>query len=172
MRYETATQTVLVSMPISIVEAILTLRSALDDDVASALGISLAGARTMKTPLLDPLPTSVAVHKRGKYAAEFLGVGFSVDTLAALFGQVVDMMADVAPENLVSIAEIRTRGRRFISREPGRIAPALELRMGRQADRGWWISKNISKDQLKSALRTVCESSGLTFGKDLRFPIR
>ena len=172
MRYETATQTVLVSMPISIVEAILTLRSALDDDVASALGISLAGARTMKTPLLDPLPTSVAVHKRGKYAAEFLGVGFSVDTLAALFGQVVDMMADVAPENLVSIAEIRTRGRRFISREPRGIHPYSPHLPVQLTSSGWWISKNISKDQLKSALRTVCESSGLTFGKDLRFPIR
>ncbi|SDX86296.1 hypothetical protein [Roseicitreum antarcticum] len=172
MKCETATQAVLVSVPISVVEAILTLRSALDDDVASALGKSLAGARTVNTAQLDPPPTSVAVHERGKYAAEFLGVGFSVDTLAALFGRVVDMMADVAPENLVSLAGIRTRGRRLISLEPRGIHPYSPHLPVQLTASGWWISKNISKDQLRSALRTVCEISGLTFGKDLRFPFR
>ena len=169
MRYETATQTVLVAMPISIVEAILT---EVHNDVASALGISLAGAQTINTAVLDAPKTSFPVHERGKYVAEFLGITFTVDTLAALFGRVVDMMADVAPENLVSLAGIRTRGRRFISREPRGIHPYSPHLPVQLTSSGWWISKNISKDQLKSALRTVCESSGLTFGKDLRFPIR
>ena len=31
---------------------------------------------------------------------------------------------------------------------------------------------NISKEQLKLALRMTCEVSGLTFGKDIKFPIR
>lgn len=172
MRYETATQTVLVSMPISIVEAILTLRSVLDDDVASALGISLAGAQTINTTELDAPQTSFPVDERGKYVAEFLGITFTVDTLAALFGWVVDMMADVAPENLVSLAGIRTRGRRFISLEPRGIHPYSPHLPVLQTASGWWISKNISRDQLKLALRTICDVSGLSFGEDLRFPVQ
>lgn len=171
MKCESSTQAVLVSLPVSFVEAILTLQSALDDDVTSAFAKSLAGARTVSTALLDPPAPSLAVHERGKYAAEFLGVGFSVDTLAALFGRVVDMMADIAPENLVSLGGIRTRGRRFISLEPRGIHPYSPHLPVLQTDSGWWISKNISQDQLKLALRTICEISGLTFGKDLRFPV-
>jgi hypothetical protein len=172
MNCETPTQAVLVSLPISFVEAILTLQSALDDNVTSALGKSLAGARTVSTALLDPPATSFAVHERGKYAAEFLGVGFSADTLAAIFGQVVDMMAAVAPEALVSLAAIRTRGRRFISKEARGIHPHSPHLPVQQTDSGWWISKNISQDQLKSALCAICEASGLTCGKDLMFPVR
>jgi hypothetical protein len=172
MKCESPTQAVLVSLPISFVEAILTLQSALDDDVTSALGKSLAGARTVSTALLDPPATSFDVHERGKYAAEFLGVRVSADTLAAIFGQVVDMMAAVAPEALVSLAAIRTPRRRFISLEARGIHLASPHLPVQQTASGWWISKNISQDQLKSALRAICEASGLTFGKDLMFPVR
>lgn len=172
MRYETATQSVLVSLPISIVEAILTLRSKLDDDVASALGKSLVDAQTTNTAVLDAPQSSFAVRERGKYVAEFLGVTFTVDTLAALFGRVVDMMADVAPENLVSLAGSRTRGRRLISLEPHGIHPYSPHLPVLQTASGWWISKNISQDQLKLALRTICDVSGLSFGEDLRFPVQ
>ena len=171
MKCETPTQPVLVSLPISIVEAILTMRSALDDGFTAALGKSLADARIINTAVIDARPTSFPAHERGKYAAEFLGVGFSADTLAAIFGQVVDMMAAVAPEALVSLAAIRTRGRRFISKEARGIHPHSPHLPVQQTDSGWWISKNISQDQLKLALRTICEISGLTFGKDLRFPV-
>jgi hypothetical protein len=95
-----------------------------------------------------------------------------VDTLAALFGRVVDMMADVAPENLVSLAGIRTRGRRFISLEPHGIHPYSPHLPVLQTASGWWISKNISQDQLKLALRAICDVSGLRFGEDLRFPVQ
>ena len=172
MKCETPTQAVLVSLPISFVEAILTLQSALDDDVTSALGKSLAGARTVSTALLDPPATSFVSYQRAKYAVEFLGVRFSVDTLAAIFGRVVYMMAAVAPEALVSLAAIRTRGRRFISLEARGIHPSSPHLPVQQTASGWWISKNVSQDQLKSALRTICEVSGLTFGKDLKFPVR
>ena len=172
MKCETPTQPVLVSLPISIVEAILTMRSALDDGFTAALGKSLADARTINTAVLDAPPTSFPAHERGKYVAEFLGVSFPVDTLAGLFGRVVDMMADVAPENLVSLAGIRTRGRRFISLEPHGIHPYSPHLPVLQTASGWWISKNISQDQLKLALRAICDVSGLRFGEDLRFPIQ
>jgi hypothetical protein len=172
MKCETPSQAVLVSLPISIIEALLTMRSVLDGDVASALGKSIGGAPLSNTPMLDRPSPHVAIIKHGKYAAEFLGVGFSVNTLAAVFGRVVDIMADVAPEVLVSLAAIRTRGRRFVSLVPRGIHPHSPHLPVLQTASGWWISNNISQDQLKQALRSLCDVSGLNFGKDLKFPVR
>lgn len=172
MKCETFTQTALVSLPISVIEALLTMRSALDNDVASALGKSVESTLAPNKILPVRQPRDVAAPKRGKYAAEFLEVVFAANTLATFFSQVVDMMADVAPEELVKLAAIRTRGRRFVSREPRDIhlySPHLPVM---QTTSGWWISKNISQDQLKQALHTLCKVSGLSFGNDLKFPLR
>lgn len=163
---------VVVSLPITFIETIISLRSSLDQDVASALAKSLADARTRIAPPLNPPSPSFAVNDRGKYAAEFLGVRFAAATLAEVFCRVVDMMADVAPEVLVSLSEIRTRGRRLVSKDPHQIHPySPHLPVLRSAS-GWWLSKNISQCQLKLALRKTCEMSSLTFGKDIKFPLR
>lgn len=172
MNCENSTQTALVTLPISLIEALLKMRSALDDDVGSALKKSVESApASNKIPPVQK-PPNLAAPERGKYAAEFLGVVFSANTLATLFSRVIDMMADVAPEELVKLAEIRTLRRRFVSREPRDIhrhSPHLPVM---QTTSGWWISKNISQDQLKQALRTLCNVSGLSFGKDLKFPLQ
>lgn len=168
MKYEPHTQAPLVSLPIGIIECLLTMRSALDNDVALALRRSIGG----NSPSGDQPPPSIAVVDRRKYSAEFLGVGFSVNTLAAVFGRVVDLMTDVAPEALVSLAEVRTRGRRLISLEPRGIhlnSPHLPVM---QTASGWWISSNISQVQLRQALRTLCEVSRLTFRRDVKFAMR
>jgi hypothetical protein len=41
-----------------------------------------------------------------------------------------------------------------------------------QTKSGWWISKNVSQGQLKQALSALCRVSSLSFGKDLKFPLR
>ena len=172
MKYEPSTQTALVSLPISFIEALLKMRSALDDDLALALRKSVGSApASNKIPPVQQ-PPDVAAPERGKYAARFLGVVFSANTLATVFSQVVDMMADVAPEELVKLAAIRTRGRRFVSREARDIHPHSPHLPVMQTTSGWWISKNISQPQLKQALRTLSKESGLSFGKDIKFPLR
>lgn len=171
MNHESLTNTVLVSLPMTFVEAVLAMRSALDEDVAAALQISLAGAYHFDRIAFDQPSPCMPVPEHGKYAAEFLGVRFAVDTLASVFCRIVDMMADIAPEALVSLSEIQTPGRRFVAMDPRHIhrrSPHLPVL---KTDAGWWISKNISKDQLKLALRKTCEVSGLTFGKDIKFPL-
>jgi len=172
MKCETSAQTVLVSLPISLIEALLTIRSALDDDIASALGKSVGGATASNKAVSNRPVPDVDAPERGKYAAELLGVAFSAKTLAAVFGRVVDMMAEVAPETLVSLAAVRTRGRRFVSLEPRDIHPHSPHLPVLRTESGWWISKNISTDQLKLALRSLCKVSGLSFGKDLKFPLK
>ncbi|SIS92143.1 hypothetical protein [Phaeovulum vinaykumarii] len=163
---------VVVSLPITFVEAILSVRSSFDQGVASALAKSLVDARTLNEQHLPQPVPSVAVPDRGKYAAEFLGVRFAAATLADVFCTVVDMMAEVAPEALVSLSEIRTPGRRFVAKDPHQIHPHSPHLPVLRSVSGWWLSKNISQGQLKLALRKTCEVSRLTFGKDIKFPLR
>ena len=35
---------------------------------------------------------------------------------------------------------------------------------------GWWISANMSEQQLSTAFRLMADAAGLRFGKDLIFP--
>lgn len=171
MNHLSITNAVLVSLPVPFVEAILAARSALDDDAAMALHKSLEIARKLDRHVSVQPSHLIPPPERGKYAAEFLGVRFAADTLAGVFCRIVEMMADIAPEVLVSLSEIQTPGRRFVAMDPRRIhrrSPHLPVL---HTDAGWWISKNISKDQLKLALRKTCEVSGLTFGKDIKFPL-
>lgn len=172
MNCESPSQTVFVSLPVPFIEAILVVRSLLDDDVAAALGESLAGGRPMDRSVLEQPSPRIPVLDCGKYHAEFLGVGFTTDTLAAVFSRVVDTMAEVAPDALDSLANIRTRGRRLIAWEPNHIHPQSPHLPVLQTGSGWWISKNISQDQLKLALRSTCDVSGLIFGKDIKFTVR
>lgn len=171
MKVESSTQTALVSLPLSVIEALLTMRSALDENVAGELRAITGCSPGASKPTPDRPSPDVFVPERGKYAAEFLGTAFFGNTLAAIFGRAVDMMADVAPEALVSLSTVRTRGRRFISSEPHGIHPFSPHLPVMRTESGWWISKNISKDQLKLALREMCAVSELSFGKDLKFPL-
>lgn len=172
MKRETPEQAALVSLPISLIEVMLKMRSSLDDQLASQLEKFIGSASASSEAIFNQPAPCFAAPERGKYAAEFLGVVFFANTLASVFGRVVDMMADVAPEALVELAAIRTRGRRFVSREPRDIHPRSPHLPVMQTKSGWWISKNISQDQLKQALRNLCRVSGLSFGKDLEFPLR
>jgi hypothetical protein len=169
MKCEAPEQSALVSLPISLIEAMLKMRSALDDHLASALVKSVGGTPTSKKAAFNQACPNFAAPQPGKYAAEFLGVVFTTNTLPDVFGRVVDMMANVAPEALVKLAAIRTRGRRYVSRERRDIHPRSPHLPVTQTESGWWISKNISQDQLRQALRTLCNVSGLSFGKDLKF---
>lgn len=172
MNCESSARTVLVSLPISLVEALLKMHFALDDKIASTLVESVRRTPASTTTLSNQPILDAVILERGKYATEFLGVAFSANTLAQVFGQVVDMTEFVAPEVLVSLATIHTRGRRLISLKPNEIHPYSPHLPVMKTKSGWWISKNISQDQLRQALRTLCKVSGLSFGKDLKFPLQ
>jgi len=172
MKAETSAQTALVSLPISLIEALLTIRSAVDEDVAGVFRTITGTSPCTSGPTSNRPSPDVIVPQSGKYSAEFLGTTFSENTLAALFGRAIDMMNDVAPEALVELAAIHTRSRRFVAREPRDIHPHNPHLPTMLTQSGWWISKNISQDQLKQALRALCKVSGLSFGTDLKFSQR
>jgi len=89
--------------------------------------------------------------------------------LPEIFAQFVDMTAKVAPEALDKLAGMSARRRRFVARNPEAIHPGnRHLPITRTAS-GWWISKNIGQEDLKRALRALCDAAGLTFGADVKF---
>ena len=173
MSCEIRNRTVLVSLPVSFVEALLDMRTALDDDLASALEKAVGGSPASSASQPCETNPKTITPGRGNYTAEFLGVAFSANTLPEVFERVIDMTADVAPEALDSLAKRRspTGARRYVAREPGMVhlnSPRLPVA---RTTSGWWISKNISRENLIGALRALCEVSELSFGKDLKFPL-
>lgn len=112
-------------------------------------------------------PASPTAPRSGKYPFVFPGQPFAAATLPAVFAQVIDATATVAPEALETLATRRTRARRFISRHPEQVhLRSPNLPMARTGS-GWWISTNIGENDLIRALKALCEDAGLEFGKDL-----
>jgi hypothetical protein len=158
-------------LPRVFIDALLKMHAILDADLIGALETGIAvGPRSLfelgleKTSKPPTLPD-------GKYAAEFLGMPFAVQTLPNVFAAIVDITAEVAPEALDMLATLRSRKRRFVARNPEEIHPGNRSLPVRKTASGWWISKNIGQEDLKRALRALCDTAGLTFGKDVKFPL-
>ena len=171
MKSDVTERTVFVPLPVTFVNALLSMHASLDADLVGALetGIadiprSLCESGPEKTSKLAALPD-------GKYVAEFLGIPFAVWTLPKVFATIVEMTAQVAPEALEKLAEMSARRRRFVARSPEAIHPGNRGLPVMRTASGWWISKNIGQEDLKRALRALCDAAGLSFGKDVKFPL-
>lgn len=161
----------LVPLSSSFIEALLKLRVVFDDDLVSALRTSLADSTAPSAAPAQAKSPAVSTLPRGKYAAEFLGITVATRTLPEVFARIVDMTAIAAPEALERLARVRTRERRFISRDPQEIHLGNRHLPVMQTTSGWWISKNTGQEDLKRALRALCQTSGIDFGTDVKFPI-
>ena len=163
MEMQSSQGTVQVSLPISFINALLQMHEELVPEVIQSLK-----ERAIEECQSGPevaLPTTA-----GKYSAEFLGVGISATTLPEIFSQIVDLMAEVAPDALEILAKRKSRKRRFIARDRHNIHPGRsDLRVIRTSS-GWWMSGNIGSDDLKRALRELATAAGLAFGRDVVFP--
>lgn len=85
MKYQASKGTVLVQVPVQLVDALLNMRSALDEHLASALEMSVNGTRpTTESPIGQVTP-EISTPRRGGYAVEFLGVPFTARTLPEVF---------------------------------------------------------------------------------------
>lgn len=155
--------TVQVSLPISFINGLLQMHGALAPEVIQSLKARAIEACQSGQEVALPV-------RAGKYAAEFLGVGISATTLPGIFSQIVDLMAEVAPDALELLAKRKSRKRRFVARDRQNIHPGRsDLRVIRTAS-GWWTSGNIGRDDLKRALRELATAAGLAFGRDVVFP--
>lgn len=169
MKADFTQRSVLVSLPIRLVEALLAAHAELGGDLSDALKFSVsdgfASAREVASAV-DVLP-----QPAGKYVVEFLGAQVAARTLPAIFSQIVDLMAEVAPEALDALASMSARTRRFIAVDPHVIHPGNQNLPVMQTSSGWWISKNIGREDLERAMRALCCASGLAYGSDLKFSV-
>lgn len=170
MTRETSTRTVLV--PKAVAEALLTLGSALDDELRDTLKQCLAGTCLWNTSPSSLLSEASFKPGHGGYEAEYLGTEFAARTLPEVLARIVDMTAEVAPEVLVALAKQRARKRRYIARTREEVHPGNQHLPAMKTASGWWISKNIGREDLIRTLRALCRTSGLDFGEDLRFRLR
>ena len=160
-----------VSLPATFIDALLKLNEMWPGNLKSGLETALAGqARSLAETVQRPAPAA-STQLRGKYYAEYLGVGFAKWTLPEVFAVVVDMTEIVAPEALVRLSQIKTTRRRFVSRTKEAVHLGAKRLPVMQTASGWWISKNIGQEDLKRALRALCSATQLSFGRDLRFPV-
>ena len=170
MRSQVPQGSVQVSLPLSFINALLQMHGAFEPDLLQSLQERSLGDEQFGSEA-DPRGREIDIPaSRGKYAAEFLGVAIYASTLPKVFSQIVDLMAEVAPDALKTLATHRSRKRRFVARNRDDIHPGRSDLRVLQSSSGWWISGNIGLEDLKRALRELTDVAGLTFGQDMVFP--
>ena len=170
MTIEISERTMLVALPESMVGALLQMNASLNAGLAGSLQSLIVGSTNVPAERdHEPNAKACSMPQAGKYSAEFLGETLTSWTLPEIFVQVVDMTAVVAPEALDKLAAMRPRKRRFVARDPEAIHPGRPDLTVRQTTSGWWISKNIGREDLKRALQALAQAAGLSFGEDVKF---
>lgn len=177
MDTEKNTVFVSVELPLPFVHGLLALTHLMDHSVASALHAAIE-ERPSASRIPEPEPPLTADSKRSKpvphdtsLQAEILGQQIQGATLADLFARCVDAIHDLDPSAIERLSEKKTHARRYVARRPDDIhlkSPHLETI---ETSSGWWISANVSEQQVTTAMRLLAEASHLTFGEDFLFPL-
>ncbi len=172
MKLDIVERTVLVPLPAAFVEVLLKAHGAFDSNLVSALETGLNNCSWSPIKPDQEEATRAVSLSNQRHAVEFLGVLIAKRTLPEVFAEIVDLMAEVAPEALDRLSEFKARSRRFVSRKPEAIHPGSRHLPVMRTASGWWISKNIGQEDLKRALRALCMAADITFGKDLIGPLQ
>lgn len=163
-------QTVLVRVPVHLVDAMLRMRDSLDKELSASLAANISSDRVTSPKAPGELPQTIILPRRHKHNAEYLGERIGGRTLPEVFAAIVDLTASLAPEALEDLANMSARSRRYVARKPEAIHPGNSRLPTMQTASGWWISKNIGQEDLRRALMALCSASGLRFGTDVKFP--
>jgi len=164
--------TVLVRLPVHLVDAMLKMRDSLDKDLTASLSASIAKntkVATIETGTQSKLLNGPRHHK---YKAEYLGECVRGRTLPDVFAAIVDLTAEIAPEALERLADMSARSRHYVARKPEAVHPGNKRLPTKQTTSGWWISKNIGQEDLLRALKALCRAGDLQFGTDVKFVIQ
>lgn len=168
------TPTVMVALSELTVAQLLKLQLTPNENLDS---IVLRCATPLRTPELSVAQTDgsqqpPASHTGGKYTCDVLGLRLHAQTLPLLFGAVVDIFNDFAPDALEVLAKCHARKRKFLSVAKETIHPGRPDLPLVQTKSGWWISGNVGLRDVIRALEQLCAVTKLSFGVDIRFPPR
>lgn len=180
MRTDQMQNRVSVELPLSFVHGLLALTHLMDEGVIAALQHA---ALPFPEPIPEPAPLpapkpEIAASKRAatvphrtNLGANILGQRIPGHSLSDLFGNCVDVIHELDSTALERLAQIKTHARHYVARRAEQIhlkSPHLETL---RTQSGWWISANVSEQQVEKALRLLAEAANLIFGKDVIFPL-
>jgi len=162
---------ILISLPEATVARLLAVRTSDLESISDVVDRMLAAREPAKPKELACQQTfGAASSPQGKYSCEVLGSAFQASTLPVLFGAVIDLVNELDPAALKQFSQDRARKRTFVSHDKRAIHPGRpDLGVIRTAS-GWWISSNVGTKDIERALRALAKTTGLVFGKDIRFP--
>lgn len=179
MNAEKNQNSVSVNLPPAFVHGLLAISHLMDENVVVALHKAVAAVpntrlerRQSPEPRPEPsIKRKAPVAHDTKLEVEILGQRFSGQSLSDLFGQCVDVIDGLYPEALERFAQKRTHARRYVARRKQEIhikSPHLETTCTKS---GWWISNNVSEQQVTAALQLLAEAAELEYGRDVIFPL-
>lgn len=178
METENKYELVSVELPLPFVHGLLALMHLMDtrvtDSLRSAIEEYQRGSTTPETeiPSLTAGPKKASlIPNNTKLMAEILGQRVSGATLPDLFARCVDVIHELEPPAIERLADEKTHARRYVARRREDIhlkSPHLETI---ETESGWWISANVSEQQVTTAMRLLASAANLTFGKDFIYPI-
>lgn len=174
---------VTIQLPLPFVHGLLALTHLLDGRVVDALRNAvnaprIADVETDQEP--EELDTTPAREKRSvpiphdtELVALVLGQTVRGATLPDLFGKCVDLIHNLDPAAIERLAEQQTRARRYvaINREDIHFRSPHLVTETQQTESGWWISTNVSENQVIAGLRALADAAKLHFGADIKFPL-
>lgn len=175
MTAETRSPTMLVRLSEKTVARLMALRAGPDEAMDRV--VARLAARPPITPHAESTAPSrkirpVAVTVRGKRAAEVLGERIEAPTFGLLFAAIVDMVAELDPTVLERLAAIIARKRHYVARSKAEIHPGRPDLPTIKTRSGWWVSRNVGARDVQRGLMALCRVGSLTFGTDVRFPLR
>lgn len=178
MRNESNAELVSVELPLPFVHGLLALAHLMDIRVTASLRSALDEHQRESTAPEPETPPLVSSAKRAStlpnntnLLAEILGQRVSGVTLPDLFARCVDLIHELDPPAIERLAGKKTHARRYVARRREDVHLKSHHLETMETESGWWISANVSEQQVTTALRLLASAANLTFGKDVIFPL-
>ncbi len=114
-------------------------------------------------------PPSRKLRLVEKYTVEILDYPVGANSLGKLQANVVDAVCELDPDVVERLATMKARERRYVARSRDGVhlsSPHLPVL---RTHSGWYVSKNVGREDVKRFLKALCVATGLEFGTDIRF---
>lgn len=119
----------------------------------------------------QPPPGPVKVTRQtGRFAFVLSGERVEERNLKSAYMSCLRKLAHLDSHIIERLAEIETRARRIVARNPSDLylrKPELAEKFAAQLTDHWWVDTNLSRQQCERRLQTACDVAGLKFRSDL-----
>lgn len=178
MGNENTAELVSVELPLPFVHGLLALTLLMDNRVTASLQSALEEHQRESTtpePETPPLASSAKraspLPRNTNLKVKIRGQRVSGATLPDLFARCVDVIHELDPLAIERLAGKKTHARRYVARRSEDVHLKSHHLETMKTGSGWWISANVSEQQVTTAMLLLANAANLTFGKDFIFPL-